>query len=208
MRTKTLVAAAVLAAGLASSQAQNVYSVNVVGYVNQVYPAGYSMVATPLKGANDQVATLIPNPPSGTIVYKFSGGAYAPANIFDPGEGGWGVPTQTLPAGQGFFIKSPSQWTNTFVGEVVLDGTNALGNGYNMVGSQFPASGTLASLQLTNPVSGDTIYAYNNGVGYLPANIYDPGEGGWASTPSLNVAQGMMYKSVGAKSWVQHFVIP
>jgi hypothetical protein len=208
MRTKTLLAAAVLAAGLASSQAQNVYSQNIVGYVTQVYPAGFSMVATPLKGTNDNVATLIPAPPSGTVVYKFSGGAYAAPNVFDPDEGGWGVPAQTLPAGQGYMIKSPSQWTNTFVGEVVLDGTNALGNGFNMIGSQYPQAGTITALQLTNVTSGDVIYSFNNGVGYNPPNVYDPDEGGWATPPNLNVAQGIMYKSVGAKPWVQHFPMP
>jgi hypothetical protein len=38
MRTKTLLVAAVLAAGLATSMAQNVYSLNVVGYYNVTIP--------------------------------------------------------------------------------------------------------------------------------------------------------------------------
>jgi hypothetical protein len=208
MRTKTLLAAAVLAAGLATSMAQsNVYSLNVVGYVNQVYPVGFSMVNTPLKGTNDNIATLIPAPPSGTVVYKFTGGSFQAPNIYDPGEGGWSVPTQTLPAGQGYFIKSPSGWTNTFVGEVVTQSTNSLINGFNMVGSKFPAAGTIdTALQLV-PVSGDTLYSFNNGVGYNPPNIFDPGEGGWSVVPNLNVAQGVMYKSVGSKNWVQNFTI-
>jgi hypothetical protein len=218
MRTKTLLAAAVLAAGLATSMAQsNVYSINVVGYVNQTMAVGFSMVATPLKATNDTIATLMPNPPSGTVVYKFTGGAYQAPNIFDPGEGGWAVPGQTLPAGQGYFVKSPSQWTNTFVGEVIQSlSTNALINGFNMVGSIWPAAGQIGGLfggvQVTGdlklvPTSGDTIYSFNNGGGYNAPNIYDPGEGGWASPPNLNVAQGVFYKSVGAKNWVQNFTV-
>ena len=207
MRTKTLLAAAILAAGLATSMAADVYSQNVVGYVNQTCPVGYSMVATPLKGTNDAIATLIPNPPAGTRVYKFVNGAYQGANLYDPSESGWSDPAQTLPAGQGYFIQSPSQWTNTYVGEVVTKSTNSLLNGYNMIGSVFPQSGTIdTALQLV-PTAGDKIYSFNNGGGYNVANTYDPGEGGWGSSPNVKVGQGIFYKSVGAKSWVQNFTV-
>jgi hypothetical protein len=205
MRTKTLLAAAVLAAGLATSMAQsNVYSLNVVGYVNQVYPAGFSMVNTPLKGTNDLISTVLANAPVGTTVYKFTGGAYEPANSLLPF--GWGSPGQTLPVGQGYFIKSAAPWTNTFVGEVVTQSTNSLINGFNMVGSKFPAAGTIdTALQLV-PTVGDTAYTFNNGGGYNTANSYLVF--GWGGgSPVLNVAQGVMYKSAGAKDWVQNFTI-
>jgi hypothetical protein len=205
MRTKTLLAAAVLAAGIATSMAQsNVYSLNIVGYVNQVYPAGFSMIATPLKGTNDLVGTVLTGAPVGASVYKFSGGAFALANTYF-GAGFWGDGAQTLPVGQGYFVKSTVPWTNTFVGEVVMDSTNALINGFNMVGSEWPAAGAMDTNLALVPVSGDSVYSFNNGGGYNLANTYF-GAGFWGSgNPQLGVAQGVMYKSTGANNWIQHF---
>ena len=60
MRTKTLVLAAVLsAAGIASSLAQAVYSVNVVGYINLTLKPGLNLITAQLKGTNQNVNTLI-----------------------------------------------------------------------------------------------------------------------------------------------------
>src|ERR1700730_12330845 len=61
MRTKTLVcAAALMAAGVATSMAQsNVYSLNVVGYINITFPANkYTLTANQLVQTNSQVQTL------------------------------------------------------------------------------------------------------------------------------------------------------
>jgi len=63
MRTKLLLAAATLAAGLASSMAQsNVYSVNVVGYYNLVTPAkGYSFIADQTTNGVNDINTFFTN---------------------------------------------------------------------------------------------------------------------------------------------------
>ena len=62
MRTKTLIlAAALTAAGLASSLAQsNVYSLNVVGYVNKTLTGGslFSVVNNPLNTTNNTLAGI------------------------------------------------------------------------------------------------------------------------------------------------------
>src|SRR5260370_906828 len=65
MRTKALMVAATLAAGLASSMAQsNVYSLNIVGYANVPIVVGNSMYANPLNldGVNNanNIFTLSP----------------------------------------------------------------------------------------------------------------------------------------------------
>lgn len=206
MRTKTLlVAAAVIAAGAVTSLAQsNVYSQNIVGYVTQVYPSGFAIVATPLKTTNNTVVEVLTGAPAGVTVYKFTGGAYQPANTYF-GGGFWGNNAQTLPPGQGYFIKSPSQWTNTFVGEVVKDSTNALINGFNMVGSVYPMAGAIDTNLSLVPTAGDVVYSFNNGGGYNPANTYFGG-GFWGSgNPQLAVSQGVFYKSTGANNWIQHF---
>src|SRR5678810_1239027 len=61
MRTKLLAAAAILAAGIASSMAQsNVYSLNVVGYVNRTFVGGglFSLTANPLNTTNNTLAGI------------------------------------------------------------------------------------------------------------------------------------------------------
>src|SRR6266446_1325324 len=76
MRTKTLLAAAaMLAAGLASSMAQsNVYSLNVVGYVNKVMPSGgkYIMISNPLNTTSNTINSLLSGAAVGSQFLKFS----------------------------------------------------------------------------------------------------------------------------------------
>src|SRR5437867_4239192 len=61
MRTRTRICAAALAAGVLTSWAQsNVYSLNVVGYVNKqlVGSFAYNLIANPLKNANNNISNL------------------------------------------------------------------------------------------------------------------------------------------------------
>lgn len=78
-----------------------------------------------------------------------------------------------------------------------------------MIGSAWPAAGTIDAQLGLVPTGGDTAYLFNNGVGYQTARTYaGPPFNTWGGgTPTLNVAQGVMYKSVGAKNWVQNFTI-
>ena len=78
MRTKTLLlAGAALAFSLATSQAQ-VYSQNVVGYVNINLTNGVLNIISPAldadgTGTNNTIASVIgTNVPTGTIVYVFT----------------------------------------------------------------------------------------------------------------------------------------
>ena len=58
MKKTLLIVAAALAAGMISTQAQNVYSQNVVGYVNQTIPAGaFQIVGSSLVNGTDVNAT-------------------------------------------------------------------------------------------------------------------------------------------------------
>src|SRR5213075_206777 len=73
MRTKTtLLTAALVAAGALTSMAQ-VYSVNIVGYINLNIPKGFSMIANQLDTTPDNtLASVLPNPPENTSCYKFT----------------------------------------------------------------------------------------------------------------------------------------
>src|SRR5262245_30453866 len=104
MRTKTLLCAAALAAGVATSMAQsNVYSLNVVGYVNTaVVGSGgdgkFQMICNPLNATNNTIGVLIPTCPDFSALYKWNGTGFDIATFF---LGSWDHPEYTLNPGEG-----------------------------------------------------------------------------------------------------------
>jgi hypothetical protein len=212
MRTKTLLlAAAMLAVGLATSSAQSVYSQNVVGYINQVIPPGFSMIANQLDTGTNTLGNLLPNVPQGTIVYKFtSAGGYTGDNFFG---GVWGDPTVTLNPGEGAFIYNPgsSPITNAFVG-TVFQGTNnvTVPAGFSMQGYPVPVVGGISANFSYPAVNGDILYLWSGGtfVGY---NYFG---GGWTlngspQEPIINVGQAFFIYHAGsnATNWVVSFTV-
>jgi hypothetical protein len=220
MRTKALVCAAVLAAGLASSMAQsNVYSLNVVGYYNVTVPQnGYFMIANQLNTTNNTLGSLIQSPSDGlTFVYKFINGGYQ-ANSWNSYTPGWDYPGWTLNPGETAFFQdlgTPGGQTITFVGEVMqgalsnpLPAGGALGFRSSMVPQQ--ASAVVLGIQGED---NDFMYVYNGG-GYTVYDYqsYIPGwEGGNndPNGPTLLVGQGFGYKKLtGANNaWVRNFTV-
>lgn len=222
MRTKLLLTAAVLAAGIASSMAQsNVYSLNIVGYVNKTIPSGYSLIANPLKAGVTNGANEIMPLVDGSIYLTWNGTSYNYAS-YDSGLGGWidvnfnpSVPP-SLPPGKGFFFFNPlAQYTNTWVGEVVpapgVTNTLSLPSGYSLVGSVLPASAaqvTAAPIRLPQ-IDGMVLLGWT-GTAYTYAS-YDSGLGGWidvnfnpTTEPGYTVGNGFFYfNPVGATPWQQ-----
>src|SRR2546426_805740 len=131
MRTKTLLlTAALTAAGALTSMAQ-VYSVNIVGYINLSIPRGFSMIANQLNATPDNtLETLMPTMPEGTIIYKFNPALRGGLGAYDQYQwsadtSGWAPitanPPHPLPTpnvGESFFFASgnPARtWNRTFV---------------------------------------------------------------------------------------------
>jgi hypothetical protein len=218
MRTKVLLlAAALTAAGIAASQAQsNVYSVNVVGYVNVVYGNGFTLVSTPLNSTDNSVSNLLANVPLDTTVYTFSGGNFVLNNL-DLFGAGWANPAQQLAPGTGYFVRNVSgaPVTNTYVGEVLQGALSIpLPSGFTLVGSKVPQAGFAADLGVAAGLD-DTIYRfaggnfllYNNdlfGSGFpntLPS--CDPVKG-----PAIGVGEGFFYRNVsGTASFTRNFTV-
>lgn len=132
MRTKTLLLTAALgAAGLLPSTAQ-VFSVNQVGYVRQVIPAGRQAILTnPLNGTPDnRINTILPLPNNagyaGAAVFRYDSelpGFKDGLLWFD--DFGWYSPTEEnpeLPVGEGFFFRAPAgrDAELTYIGNVPL----------------------------------------------------------------------------------------
>jgi hypothetical protein len=207
MRTKALLLTGALlaAAGLTSVQAQTVFSVNAVGYVNAIVPSGFSIIANPLDAESNTVGSLFAGVPDGTTVYKFdaSAGTYQVNSLL---FGSWGDPNMPLEPGEAAFINNVGDaMTVTFVGEVRQgDLSTSLPAGFALASSQVPQEGMLAT-DLEFPAGdGDTIYLFRNGT----YEIYNFFFGAWSpSDPTINVAEGFFVNKAAAADWTRTFSV-
>lgn len=169
MKKTLLIAAAALAAGVITSQAQ-VYSQNIVGYANVPTPlAGHEyLITVPFavgvsNGVNEVFGSSLP---AFSSILIWNGSSYN-SYLYDPtdpngvGAGApvWylgddatpAVPLPTLPTGQGFFLAPNTPFTNTFVGAVSVSvGTSNVmslplaGHEY-LVASVIPYAGAITN---------------------------------------------------------------
>ncbi len=218
MRTKLLAAAAIIAAGVTSAVAQsNVYSLNVVGYVNKVIVGNskYTGVANPLNTTNNTLAGLLGGAnvglPTGSQVLKWSPGAADFTTYGKVAFGtGWtgGGEAASLNPGEGalVFLQAATDYTNTFVGEVKQGNlTNAFQTGFQLAGNQVPDSGTVSSLGLVPP-NGSQLLKWDAGL--QDWVTYGKLAFGWTpSEPSLTVGEGFMISASSGFNWVRNFTV-
>jgi hypothetical protein len=207
MRTKTLLLTAALGAvGLTSSVAQQVFSVNAVGFVNVVVPPNYSMIANPLNAATNTIPALFAGVPEGTTIYKFDGTSYS-VNTLDIGE--WGNPAQTLVPGEGAFIRNPgtAPFTVTFVGEVMQGSlSNPIPAGFSIKSSQVPQSAAIDTVLGFPAAEGDTIYQFINAQNTYAIHALDLGE--WSGgVPTPAVGESFFVKKAAAANWTRTFSV-
>jgi len=180
MRTKTLLiaAAAALAAGVVSSQAQ-VYSQNIVGYVNTVTTSGTFLIDVPFvigvsNGANEifPLSGGQPTIPDGSTVLVWTGSGYisylsdsTSPSLWDDVNGNYLAASPILPVGKGFFLEPAAPTTNTFVGTVAVavGATNntAYGTGTYLVSPVVPYGGYITN---GTSVGGGIALDSNNGL--------------------------------------------
>lgn len=221
MKTKTLlIAAAVLAAGVMSSQAQ-VYSQNVVGYVNVTPAAGvFTMECNPLdNGAGNVLSNLFANIPGGSTLQVWNGSGY---DGYKFQAGHWknlstlaNADNLSIPPGAGFFITPGSAYTNTFVGSLVAASgasvTNGVAPGLQCVGSLLPYAGAVtnsATFNLT-VAGGTTLQKWDpNSQSFIG---YKFQAGHWVNlntsaseVPQIGVAEGFFLSpSTTSNIWVE-----
>ncbi|MGD1087648.1 MAG: hypothetical protein ABR955_02850 [Verrucomicrobiota bacterium] len=227
MRTKTLLlAAGALAAGIASSQAQNVYSQNIVGYVQVISPGtpGWVCAANPLDldGVDNITNVLGPtNFPKGGQVELFTASGFSiDVKRSTIGAGAWtaNAATTFIPPGVGFMIQTPSPWTNTFVGNVIPApiGTNTMaltGSLYQLIGSPYPVSGTLTNgadqgpgvLNLGSSLpKGTIVETWVPGTGFVQAAKRSTiGAGLWTGNPTFTPGEGFFVNPGAGTNWQQ-----
>jgi hypothetical protein len=224
MRTKTLLAAAaILAAGLASSMAQssNVYSLNVVGYYNLNLTNGFNLIANQLDkdgtGTNNTLATVLgTNLPVTTRVYTFDpvAGAYNFATLLGGNWSGANLAAvnRGLQPGQGVFVQIPASatlpQTVTVVGEV-RQGTLAtpVGAFYQILASQVPQVVGIQSDLGFAPVATDRVFQW------LPvAQAYGSPKtfaaGNWiGGQPTNSVGEAVFVQGHAGSAWTRSFTV-
>jgi hypothetical protein len=220
MRTKTLLAAAaMLAAGFASSMAQsNVYSLNVVGYVNKVLSGGgkYTAIANPLNTASNTLPNLLNAslPANGAQVLKYDP-SISDYRIYGKLGSTWlnNGANVTLNPGEGclIFLSAlvTSDVTNTFVGEVLQGNLiNSMSAGYQLVGNMVPDGGLASSIQLTNVpgIPASQVLTWDSATqdwiihGRI-GTIWTGGE------PSINVGESVLINASTPFNWVRNFTV-
>jgi len=198
MRTKTLLltAAALLAAGITSTQAQPVYSQNVVGYASVVTASGPDYLITvpfaigvsnganeiwPLVGGQpslpDYSELLIWNPANSsyTAYYSDSGSS----TLWDDANFTQGTPAPQLKVGQGFFLIPSASVTNVFAGTVAVNvGTSnvlALASGPDyLVAPVVPYAGAITNGNSATFAGGPNLSILGGLPDYSEMLIYNP----------------------------------
>lgn len=218
MRTKTsLLAAAILAAGLGVSVAQTpVYSVNAVGYVTKSVTNGYNLVSNPLNGTNNLLSTVLPvvTPESYVLRWNSAGQSFA-ASVPTYYDGfGW-LPDEVINPGEGFFFFSTAAGnTNvTFVGEVPQGNlTNNVAGNYSLLSHIVPQSISLSDPSVTFPVQGEDYVLFWNAPAQSYASdvpTYYDGFGWLPFEPTPSVAEGFFYHTgpAAGRQWTRTFSV-
>jgi hypothetical protein len=213
MRIKTLLGLAAFAVSAATCVAQsNVYSVNIVGYVNvPVLANQFALVSNPLKGPSSSITNIVLSDAAiDTVIYKWNGTGYDQTLWFGAADG-W-LPVVDLNLGEAFFIRSPVATTVTFVGEVATGTVNqSIPVGTSLKANSIPVAQAWPGADVGNV--DDTIYTWG-GTGWDSTWIYFGAPDGWLDQnnngpdgPNLTVGRGVAYlnKGTAAINWTRTF---
>jgi len=233
MRTKVLIcAAALVAASAFTSMAQNVYSINVVGYINIPLVEGFQLIANQLDydgtGTNNTTANVLGTGlPVNSVVYTWSGSAYNQSTLglvkgttnlawsgkfsLNPGQGAW----LSIPTGG---LKGTSSNLTT-VGQVdtgsLVNPNLTPGGGFSLVSSMVPLAGGLTTVLGYAPMDNDVVYQWDIATGNYNKTTYALVKGSsppaykWApSEPSIAISEGFWLDNASAgASWSNYFQV-
>jgi hypothetical protein len=221
MRTKALLGLAVLAAGAVSCMAQgNVYSLNIVGYVNVPIQGGgkLTLVSNPLKPSNGNYnitnTIVLTDAQTDSVIYQWAGNAWS-GNIpqYFGVAGGW-FPDTTINLGESFFIQNPGAATSiTFVGEVATSNVDySLPAGLSVVAPKTPVVQDFPGGDVGH--ENDQIYTWNGTAwdsviwqNFAGSGWFGDGHAGESTNgPTVAVGGGVVYLNTGsALSWTRTF---
>jgi hypothetical protein len=210
MRTKTLLLTAALAVGAATSSMAQVFSQNVVGYVNVTVTNGqFLAVANPLNNGTNTLDEILPNAPANTtVVYEFTPSGF----VTYTKRANWGATAAGRPfgPGKGFFVQNTgtTPTTLTFVGEVP-EGTKtvAIASGFNLISSAFPLSGAVETGLGLPAVNANVIFQWAPSVqNYVQ---YTRRAANWTpNEPTIGVGEGFFFQAQAATNWTKTYTVP
>jgi hypothetical protein len=202
MRTKALLALAAFVVSAATCVAQsNVYSLNIVGYVNVDVIKGLNLIANPLKPSDGNYnitnTITLPDEADGAQIYTWAGSAWSTTIPNWIAGFGWD-PAVSIPLGEAFFLSSPVATKITFVGEVQTGDAipYTMNPGLNVVANKVPVDQNWPGKAVGQ--DGDQIYtwagtAWDNAIyGFIEGFGWDNG------TPTSNVDGPMLKAGQGA----------
>jgi hypothetical protein len=190
----------------------NVYSLNVVGYVNTPLVGGgqFTAVANPLNSTNNTLLGVFSGLPSGSQVQVWNYGIQD-FNVYTKTSTSFTSGGATIPfvPGQAVFVKILGAGvTNTFVGEVMQGSlTNSVAAGFNMVGSIVPQSGLATTDLGLQPPNGTQLQQWDTAI--QDFHVHTKTSTSWTSgEPTLNVGEGFFLKLLaGNYDWVRNFTV-
>ena len=195
----------------------NVYSLNVVGYINVIMSPGWNVVANQLYPFTNYNANNVLLGPAvdGSLLYRFNPATqgYYEAGTYLAGVGWYAPsgnpndPALNLPLGEGVLIWTSQRWTNCFLGEVEQGHlVNPLPAGFSLKSSMVPVSGGLETLIAFPAHPNDRVWRGPPPV--ASSYLFDELDLAWHPTaPSLNVGEGFFLYTTDSRLWIWDFVV-
>jgi hypothetical protein len=215
--TKVLLCAAALAAGVVSTKAQNVYSLNVVGYVNYTINPSFNLIANPLSATDNHLGQILklPGTADGSIVLVWDTtiqdfSATSPTYV---GATQTWIPDMVLNPGQAVFLLSfnPTPFTNTYVGNVLQGAISApIAPAFNAISSPVPIGGDVSVVLTGFPANdGDIATTYDTTAqDFVNSSSYNGTTHVWVPALNINIGEGLFYLNTGAAgTWVRNFTV-
>ena len=201
------------------------YSTGVVGYVNVLVTNGYNFLANPLSfdyensPSGNCISNVLRSAPEGTKVYLYdvTNQVFTPPSAYSVAASNWTI-NYFLPVGQGFVLQSPTNYTQTFVGNV-LQGylTNFLAgsNKFSLLGSMVPITGSLSNLFFPgadghNAFLFDAFKQHYSDAFSFFANLgwFDPYRLAGTNGPIIEIAHSFFVQSPGPDTnWIWYFTV-
>jgi hypothetical protein len=214
-----------LAAGLVTSQAQ-VYSQNVVGYINITLKPGWNLIANQLVNGTNGLNQIFPTAPADTALLKwnFGGQTFGAQQDYFDGLGwyqGVNPSTATVSPGEGFFMQNQTGVNQvvTLTGQVTTGNNltvNIQGPGYGFYSSIVPDGQNFDNngFPTGTPAADMTYFTFDPTLGaagsYTTTLTYYDGLGWYngitPSTPAPSIGQGFVINNPNAStSWTRNF---
>jgi hypothetical protein len=218
MRTKALLGLAALAVGLSTSVAQNVYSLNVVGYVNVSLQANkLSFLSVPLipNAGNFNITNsiVLSDTQDGALLFTWAGTKWNETVPQWYAGAGW-YPDMVVSNGVGFFLSSKAATTLTFVGDVP-QGTipYSVPAGSSTLANKVPVSANFPGADVGH--DGDLLFTWAGTAWNTDTPQYYAGVGWYSASPTvttngpmLNPAEAVFYQNTGtAQTWSRSFTV-